>query len=80
MIVVESNIMSLGEDSAVFTGSDAASDAGSEGGGGKGGLEDLDILLDEDETSILCRAVAFDKIRFRERSVIKLLPRHDRHA
>ena len=54
----------------MFTGSDAASDAGSEGVGGKGGLEDLDILLDEDETSILCRAVAFDKIRFRERSVI----------
>ena len=36
--------------------SPVASDASSEGG-----LEDLDILQDEDETSILCSAVAFDQ-------------------
>ena len=63
MIVVESNVCHVGDDSAVFAGSDVASDTGSEGGGGKGGLEDLDILQDEDEASILCRAVTFDKIQ-----------------
>ena len=68
-VIVESNVGEdddWSNDSAVFTGSDVASEASSEGGGGKGGLEDLDILQNEDEASILCRAVAFDKIRFRE--------------
>ena len=41
--------------------SPVANDASSEGGGGKGDLEDVDILQDEDETSILCSAVAFDQ-------------------
>ena len=43
--------------------SPVANDASSNGGGkgGKGGLEDVDILKDEDETSILCSAVAFDQ-------------------
>ena len=57
VIVVESNVGEDDEwsnDSAVFTGSDVANDARSEGGGGKGDLEDVDILQDEDETSILC--------------------------
>ena len=74
-VIVESNVGEDDEwsnDSAVFTGSDVASEASSEGGGGKGGLEDLDILQDEDEASILCSAVAFDKIQRFKR---KLLPR-----
>ena len=41
--------------------SPVANDASSEGGGGKGDLEDVHILQDEDETSILCSAVAFDQ-------------------
>ena len=66
VIVVESNVGEDDEwsnDSAVFTGSDVASRQWREqwGRGCKGGLEDVDILQDEDETSILCSAVAFDQ-------------------
>ena len=53
--------------------SPVANDASSEGGGGKGDLEDVDILQDEDKTSILCSAVASDQDS--EKFKRKLLPR-----
>ena len=74
-VIVESNVGEDDEwsnDSAVFTGSDVASEASSEGGGGKSGLEELDILQEEDEASILCSAVAFDKIQRNQRNSEKI--------
>ena len=65
-VIVESNVGDdddWSNDSAVFTGSDVASEASSEGGGGKGGLEDLDILLDEDETRPAFSAEPWHSIR-----------------